>query len=89
MALNIKNREVEKLASEVAALAGETKTEAIRKALSDRKVSLESRRVKRKKKDLRAFLERHVWPFIPPEHRGKTLSKEEEEGILGIGPHGY
>ena len=33
MALTIRNKEVERLAEEVARLAGETKTEAIRKAL--------------------------------------------------------
>ena len=37
MALNIKNPEAEQLASEVAALTGETKTEAIRVALFERK----------------------------------------------------
>jgi antitoxin VapB len=36
MALTIRNREVERLAEEVARLAGETKTEAIRKALEMR-----------------------------------------------------
>ena len=36
MALNIRNVETEKLAEAVAQLAGETKTEAVRKALADR-----------------------------------------------------
>lgn len=36
MALNIRNRETEQLAAAVARLAGETKTEAVRKALADR-----------------------------------------------------
>jgi len=36
MALNIRNEEAEKLAAEVAKLAGESKTEAVRKALQDR-----------------------------------------------------
>ena len=44
MPLNIKNAEVERLASEVAALAHETKTEAIRRALLDRKQRLMLRR---------------------------------------------
>ena len=34
--MNIKNRTVERLADEVARLAGETKTEAIRRALEER-----------------------------------------------------
>jgi antitoxin VapB len=90
MALNIKNPEVERLATEVAQLARETKTEAIRRALEDRKARLKSglspeERVRRTTE----YLEREVWPQIPPEDRGKILSKQEREEILGIGPHGY
>jgi hypothetical protein len=36
MALNIKNVEVERLAEEFARFAGETKTEAVRRALEER-----------------------------------------------------
>ena len=36
MALNIRNREVERLADTVAELTGETKTEAVRRALAGR-----------------------------------------------------
>ena len=36
MALNIRNAEAEKLATAVAKLAGETKTEAVTRALRDR-----------------------------------------------------
>ncbi len=36
MALNIRNSEAESLASELARLTGETKTEAVKKALSSR-----------------------------------------------------
>ena len=43
MALNIKNPEVEILAAEVARLAQETKTEAIRQALLERKARLQVR----------------------------------------------
>src|ERR1700686_119913 len=43
MALNIKNPQVEKLAAEVARLAQETKTEAIRRALLERKARLQVR----------------------------------------------
>jgi antitoxin VapB len=39
MALNIKNPQVEQLAAEVARLAHETKTEAIRRALEERNSS--------------------------------------------------
>jgi antitoxin VapB len=35
------------------------------------------------------YLQREVWPHIPPEDRGKVMTKQEEEEILGIGPNGY
>ena len=90
MALNLKNPEVEKLAAEVAELAHETKTEAIRKALEDRKLRLQAR-VDRTNKTgpLLEYLRHYVWPLIPPDVRGKTITKEEREEILGIGPDGY
>jgi antitoxin VapB len=47
MALNIRNRETEKLASDLAALTGETKTEAVKKALKDRLEQIKKRRSKR------------------------------------------
>lgn len=40
MSLNIRNPEAERLAAELAELTGETKTEAVRKALEDRLVQL-------------------------------------------------
>src|ERR1700719_1367957 len=43
MALNIKNPQVEELAAEVAQMAAETKTEAIRRALIERKQRLQAR----------------------------------------------
>jgi antitoxin VapB len=89
MPLNIKDRETERLASEVAALAGETKTGAIRQALRERKERLTlaqggTTRTER----LLEWLERDVWPNLPPDVRGKRLSREEEDEILGYGPHG-
>ena len=89
MALNIKNVEIERLAEEVAGLARESKTEAIRRALLERKQRLElcgapaarSARVHQ-------LLERQIWPAIPPSVLGSTLSKQAEEAILGYGPEG-
>lgn len=40
MSLNIRNQEAERLATELAELTGETKTEAVRKALEERLVQL-------------------------------------------------
>ena len=38
--------------------------------------------------DARRFLEEDVWPHMPAETRGKPISKEEIEEILGYGPNG-
>ena len=90
MALNIKNPEVERLAGEVAGLANETKTEAIRRALAERKERLQLGRFQQSKRErLETWLRSEVWPRIPPEERGRPLSKEEEEEILGLGPDGF
>ena len=89
MALNIKNREVERLASEVAALTGETKTQAIRQALEERKSRLKVRVVRQDRRvALQRFLESEVWSHIPRTRIGKRLSRAEEERILGFGPDG-
>jgi antitoxin VapB len=89
MALRIKNAEVERLAAEVAELAHESKTEAIRRALEELQMRLRLYAVASNRAD-RAFvhLEREVWPFLPGEVRGKSLTKAEEEEILGYGPEG-
>ena len=88
MALNIKNPEVEKLAAEVSALTGESKTQAIRKALEERKARLELTG-QDKKERLQTFLETQVWPKVPDELRGKGISQEEQDDILGYGPEGF
>ena len=89
MAINIKNREVERLVSEVAELTGESKTEAVRKALAERRerlklqVASEDRRAR-----LRRFLEEELWPTVPADELGRTLTRAEEEAILGYGDEG-
>jgi antitoxin VapB len=89
MALNIKNDEVERLASEVARLAGESKTEAIRRALAERRQRL-AYRVSATDRQARArrYFEEEVWPRIPADQLGRRLSKDEEDGILGYGAEG-
>ena len=47
MALNIRNPETERLAEDLAKLAGETKTEAVTKALRDRLARLRRERARR------------------------------------------
>jgi antitoxin VapB len=36
-----------------------------------------------------AYMEREVWSKLPPSERGRRLTKEEEEDILGFGPEGF
>lgn len=89
MPLNIKNPLVERLVDEVAQLTGESKTEAIRKALEERRVRLNFRLTNEKREErLRRFLEHEVWPIVPKDQLGRSLSRAEEEAILGYGPEG-
>ncbi len=89
MPLNIKNPVVERLADEVARLTGESKTEAIRKALEERRARLNFRLSGDKREErLRRFLEHEIWPIVPKDQLGKRLSHAEEEAILGYGPEG-
>jgi prevent-host-death family protein len=37
---------------------------------------------------LRRFLEQEVWPTVPAEERGRVLTREEEDAILGQGSDG-
>lgn len=89
VALNIKNVEVEQLAEDVAKLTGESKTEAVRKALYERKQRL-AHRIDPADREGRArrFLERSVWPHVPPDVAGRRLDRDEEDAILGYGPDG-
>jgi antitoxin VapB len=89
MALNIKNEEAERLAAEVARMAGESKTEAIRRALAERRQRL-AFRLSLHDREARAlrFLEQEVWPRIPDDQIGRRLSRDEEDEILGYGPAG-
>lgn len=90
MALNIKNADVERLAAEVASLASETKTEAIRRSLLERKERLRARTGRPgRSKGLREYLERNVWPMMPQAEMGRVMSREEEDRILGYGPGGF
>ena len=55
MALNIRNQETERLAAELAKETGETKTEAVRKALEDRLARVKRRRPRRLADELEAI----------------------------------
>ena len=88
MPLNIKNDEVERLASEVARLTGESKTEAIRRALEERRARLKHRSIDQRRQRVLRFLEHNVWPGIPKSELGRRLAREEEDDILGYGSDG-
>lgn len=88
MALNIKNSTVERLADEVARLTGETKIEAIRRALEERRARLTLRSGAGRAARIREFLENEIWPQIPRDQRGRRLTRKQEDAILGFGSDG-
>ena len=88
MALNIKDPKTERLAAEVAALAGETKTGAIRVALKERKQRLTAQAAGGRSGRLRRFLTDEAWPQVPASVLGSELSRAERVKILGYGSEG-
>jgi len=89
MSLNIKNAQVVELLEEVVQMTGESKTEAVRKALEERSHRLALKFVRSHgEKRLYAVLEDEIWPLVPPELVGTRLTKTEEESILGYGDVG-
>src|SRR5262245_39429194 len=86
--LNLKNPEVERLAAEVARLTGESKTEAIRRALEERRARLKGTSSANRRAKVLRFLRRSVWPSIPKQQLGRRLTREEEDALLGYGPEG-
>jgi antitoxin VapB len=88
MAMNIKDTEAERLAAEVAALTGESKTAAVRTALRERRERLTAQSEPRAR-TLRRFLEDEIWPRVPAELQDQPpMTKAEREEILGYGPEG-
>lgn len=88
MSLNIKNSEVDRLAAEVARMAGESKTEAVRRALLERRARLALRAPEDGAARATRYLERDVWPLVPDGEAGRRLTPAEEDAILGYGPGG-
>lgn len=90
MAFNIKDPEAVRLAAEVAAITGETKTSAIRVALEERHRGLaRGTRKPGRSERLQGFLEREAWPQLADADDGPPTSKAERERILGYGADGY
>jgi len=89
MALNIKDHETIRLAGELAALTGETKTRTVRIALEERRRRLaRGASTAERARRLSDLLEGEIWPQVPPEALGKPISREQRETILGYGPEG-
>jgi antitoxin VapB len=84
MALNIKDPETERLAAEVAALTGTTKTGAIRYALRQVLQARSAPSATQREEHLTRFLEEEIWPLIPTDQLGKPLPKAQREEILGF-----
>ncbi len=89
MALNIKNQDVEKILDQLVQATGETKTEAVRKALAERQQRL-ALQFSSYQPEIRllTFMQDEIWPQIPAELRGTRLTRSEEEAILGYGEQG-
>jgi antitoxin VapB len=89
LTVNIKNQEVESLLDSVVQLTGESKTSAIRQALAERLERLSLMRVvPQDEARLEVFLQNEIWANIPERLLGTSLTKAEEETILGYGEHG-
>ena len=81
MALNIRNPEAEKLASELAKRTGETKTEAVTKALRDRLARVRRERSGRRLADELEEIAAH-YASLP------VLDNRTADEILGYGEDG-
>jgi antitoxin VapB len=89
MALNLKNLDVERLVDEITGITGESKTEAVRRALEERRARLRFRVAERRRVErIQRFLSNEVWPRVPEEQRGHSPGRAERERILGYGEEG-
>jgi len=89
VALTIKNVEVEWLATEVAQLAGESKMQAIKVALQERRVRLASGiDPAARTAALLEFMEQEIWAHVPVELRGQPHDSARDDEIVGYGPDG-
>ena len=79
MALNLRNAEAEKLAAELAKQTGETKTEAVTKALRDRLERVRRERSRRRLADELEQIAEHCarLPVIDARSAGEILGYDE------------
>jgi antitoxin VapB len=84
MMVSITDEEIERLATEVAALTGESRAGAIRNALRERKERLVVQPAAGdRERVLRSLLEKEIWPALPTEMIGRGPTGAEQEAILG------
>jgi antitoxin VapB len=87
VAIHIQNRTVARLATELAALTGESKTEAIRKSLEERMFRLSNASLLRARRaELARVLGRDIRAMVPAGGRRVILSQEEVQELLAYGP---
>jgi antitoxin VapB len=83
MALNIRNHETEKLAADLAALTGETQTEAVTKALRDRLEQVKRRRSKRRLADRLDEIAKHCASLPILDRCSPENMLYDEQGLPG------
>jgi len=89
MALSIKNPDVEELVTVVAAMTGESKTEAVLRSLAERRDRLRLQRPHQESgNSFLRYLAEEIWPNAPAGQLGRRLGREEEDEVLGYGPGG-
>lgn len=81
MALNIRNPETEKLAAALAALTGETKTEAVTKALKDRLDRMKRQRRRRRIVDDLNRIAEHCASLPVLDDRSPEEMLYDEQGL--------
>jgi antitoxin VapB len=82
MALNIRNREAEELAAELAKQTGESKTEAVTKALRDRLARVRRERSKRRLADELEEIAEHCASLPVLDHRSaEEIVGYDETGL--------
>lgn len=80
MPITIDDPELEQFIRELAEEKEVDDVEAIRALV------VKHRDVTRKKAAVMEWLRNDVWPYIPPEHLGKPITREEKAQLLGYGP---
>lgn len=79
--VNLKSDRVATLVDRLVTITGESKVDAVARALELRLTTLST---DTKASRVLAWLETQVWPNLPEGVRGRSPSKEEQEDLLGF-----